>query len=271
MDNNKEIKDCLTALFSTIEADNNEKAVKLFGNTVLNLKNSKINFKKVSNFQCFILNKIQNGLKLIINSLEETPSKEKNKVEFIYLNSTFLKTNIEGLIRKKEDMSCSADKSSHIINMYLNYARTGEVAGINVDKDEYWQPNFGDSQQWIDFCDSLYKLYYGHQENFFNAYKILLECDVRKYEHLEHLWYIKFKDGKILEFKKTYDEDIENPLDNEFHDKGEFYILFDKTLKNRNYEKYNCEGFDESFFGACYKIPKSDIEEIYKSTKTILV
>lgn len=144
--------------------------------------------------------------------------------------------------------------------MYLTYSLTQKIPEFNPDTENYWTPNFGTYQEWISLCDGLYNLYYGETEQYFKSYNVLIQAEIRKFKHTLHTWYIRFKDEEIVQFDHTWDDKQENPLDNEYFDKGDFYIISKLRVKNRNYETYE----DEDFINHYCKVPKTDIDEIYK-------
>ena len=46
----------------------------------------------------------------------------------------------------------------------------------------YWIPNFGTNEQWMNYCDSLYQLFYGNTDSYFEAYLVLLQGKEKDYE-----------------------------------------------------------------------------------------
>ena len=198
---------------------------------------------------------------------------DKNRYIFVYSNYSFLKNNIECLIATREGNSYSADKTRFVLDTYLAYTITGNVEKFNVEgieyeegENEYFIPKFGTAKEWIEYCNGLYELYHGRTTRYYNSCKALLESEVRMYLHLLHTWYIKFKDGKTYVFSYTWDEDVDCPLDNEYFNKKDFYLIDRKLISDRGYSVY--EG-TEGVIATSHrflKIPKEDIEKIYKKT-----
>lgn len=252
-------------------SEEEKKSNELFKSSLELFKSSNVNYSEPENFHSFLVYKLKKALKLLVNSIHEDKIqnvKYKEKLYFIYTNYDFLEHNIEELCVLREGHGCSADKSRSILNMYLNYCISGEIPKFNPDIEKYYMPNFGTYVQWIELCESLYSLYYGKTKKYFEAYNTLIQCKKRKYKHILHMWYIKFKDGTDLEIANSWDNNIENPLDNKFNDKGDFYIVYDRTkglLENKNYEIYEEDEISLPF-NKFYKIPKSDIEKIYKTS-----
>jgi hypothetical protein len=254
----------MSGLFDAIVSEERNKSQELIKNSLEKLKASKIDFSNPERFNGYLVYKLNNGLKEIANTMHDAPLKgikDTYKPDFIYLNYDFLEHNIRELCELREGSCCCADKSRSILQMYLKYSLTGEIPEFNPDIENYWTPNFGTHQEWIDLCDALYHLYYGKTEQYFRAYNALIQTEIRRYKHILHTWYIKFKDGQVVKFNDTWDDKQENPLNNEYFDKGDYYVVYRKFVKNRNYEIYQDKDFMRNHY--C-KVPKIDIDEIYK-------
>lgn len=260
---------CLISLFSALSAKSEEETLKMFGEAINHVKESKINISNPEHFDCFINHKLNKGVKLLASTLHE-PSvcKDKNKSNFIYANYSFLENHIRKLCDLREGSSYCADKSRYILKMYLKYSITGEIPDFDSNIEEYWIPNFGDNQMWINYCDSLYELYYGYTKEYLKAYNILIQCEIRQFQHILHRWYMEFNDGQIIEFDQSWDDNKENPLKS-YADKGNFYILHKSKIKNKNFEIYEPKDEEEKFFyrTSYVKIPKSEIKQIYKKSE----
>lgn len=239
----------------------------IFGEAINNIKEAKDNLNDPDSFNFSINYKINQGIKLLANSLHE-PSicKDKYKPDFIYLNYAFLEQNIKQLCILKEGSCCCVDKSRSIIEMYLEYSISGQVQEFKPDIEKWWLPKFGTYQDWMDFCDGLYNLYYGQVEKYFRSYNTLIQAEKRKYKHILHTWYIKFKDGEIVKVSNSWDDKQDNPLENKYNDKGHYYVVTGEKLKNRGYEKYK-----KFIHINHYKVPKKDIEEIYKVSEEKII
>lgn len=215
--------------------------------------------------------KLERSIRAIIKYFNTNKEvKDESKFNFIYRNYNFLKGHLEDLLVLRTGHSCSADKSRFIINMYVEYTITGLIPDFDPEVEHYWIPTFGDYKDWMDFCDSLYELFYGKPNNYFIAYKKLLEKEIRRYSHTLHTWYIEFNDGETVKFDNSWDENIKNPLDNVYHDKGYYYIINEKLVKDRGYEEYIDEE-ESSAFIKFVKMPKLDIKKIYKISEEKLV
>lgn len=267
MDN--EMEKCITSLFKALSENSKEETNKLFGEAISHAQKSKVKINNPESFDCFINHKLQKGIKLLASTLHE-PSvcKDKNKPNFIYANYSFLESHIKALCQLREGSSCCADKSRYIMSVYLKYSITGEIPEFNPNTEEYYKPNFGTSELWIDYCNSLYGLYYGCTKEYFVTYQALIQCEIRKFKHTLHRWFMEFNDGKIIEYDYTWDDKDKNPLD-DYADKGDYYIIHKRIIKDDKFEIY--EPIDEEeqvlFRKHFVKIPKTEIKQIYKESE----
>lgn len=261
------ITKCMESILKSMVSSEEEECRDLVKEALKDLQGSKLNFSNPERFNLFLVYKLKNGLQEIAKTMHDIPKdgiKDKSKVDFIYLNYDFLENHIRKLCILREGSSCCADKSRRILKMYLQYSLTGEIPNFNPSEENFATPKFGTYEEWIIFCDGLYHLFYGNTEQYFNSYNTLLIAPKRKYKHILHTWYIKFKDKEVIEFSNTWDAEDKNPLDNEFLDKDTFYILYGSYIKNRGYA--SCENMI-----GYYKVPKDDIDEIYKISQEKLI
>jgi hypothetical protein len=259
------IKECIQMLFEYIAEEEKNESKELVARCVEKLKSLKTDFADPEYFNLFLVRKLNEGAVEIAKTMHNMPAteiKDTCKPNFIYVNYGFLEHNIRELCVLREGNTCCADKSRSILEMYLNYSLTGKLPEFNPNEEKYWIPNFGTYKEWIDLCDGLYNLYYGETKKYFTAYNTLIHSEIRRYRHILHTWYIKFKDGQIVKFNTTWDKDTENPLDNECFDKGDYYLIGSRRVKNRKYEIVLISKIFKYF-----KVPKSDIEKIYKDSK----
>ncbi|WP_097025405.1 hypothetical protein [Clostridium peptidivorans] len=261
MDN--EMTRCLTSLFNALTAKSEEESIEMFGEAISHAKESKVKINNPENFDCFINHKLKKGVKLLASTLHE-PSvcKDKNKPNFIYANYGFLENHIKNLCVLREGSSCCADKSRYILKMYLEYSITGKIPSFNPNVEKYWIPNFGDNQMWVNYCDSLCRLYYGYTEEYFKAYNSLIQCEIRKFKHILHRWFVEYRNGEIIEFTTSWDERTENPLKTDME--GDYYIINKKYTGTVETEPYDAT--DEEFqflYRHCVKVHKDKIARIY--------
>lgn len=262
--------ECIESLLNAMVSTEKSESQKLIKDALEKLNQSGLKVSNPEHFNLHLVCKLNKGVKEIANTMHEAPSegiKDTHRPNFIYLRYDFLENNIRELCVLREGSSCCADKSRSILKMYLKYSLTGEIPEFNPNEEHYYIPKFGDYKQWMALCDGLYSLHYGHAEKYFLAYSALIQAEIRKYKHILHTWYIKFKDGEVVNFTHSWDEKQENPLNDECFDKGDYYIIYKNYVKDRNYEAYE----DEDFVRNYCKVPKSDIAEIYKISEEKMV
>lgn len=270
-----EIEEGLKCIFNTIATKSDEEVISLLGDAIIYLGKSDIELDDPDNFNHFINFKLNRAVELLANNIhEQSTCIDKNKPNFIYANYSFLESHIEKLCATREGSSCCADKSRYILNMFLKYSINGKIPCFDPNLEKYWIPNFGDNMMWIDYCDSLYDLYYGNTESYLKAYNNLLTCEKRKFKHLLHRWYVELNDGDIIEIGRSWDDNLNCPLDR-FSDKGDYHIIYKNLAKEKNFEEYvPAEDDDECsiLFAKHYvKLPKSSIKKIYHKTKEQMI
>lgn len=263
----KKIASALEKIFNTLTAKSDEEVISLLGEAMQSINESKIKLDNPDNFNVFINHKLNKAVKLIANNLHE-PSvcRDRNKPNFIYANYSFLESNIRELCILREGSSCCADKSRYILKMFLQYSIDGKIPDFDPNLEKYWIPNFGDNKMWIEYCDSLNALYYGKTEDYFKAYNALLQCEIRKFKHLLHHWYIELNDGDIVEIGQTWDDRLESPLS--IYDKGDYYIIRKSFVEDKGLEVYTPEDEEEDFLYRrnFVKLPKTLVKREYYET-----
>lgn len=268
MDSGK-LEECLKGLLNSMITNERKEAQKLVEGALEKLKQSEIDVSNPEYFHIYLIHKLNKGIKAIADTIHDTPLKEVGdtyKPNFIYLHYDFLEHNIRELCILREGSCCCADKSRSILEIYLEYSLTNKIPEFDANKENYWIPKFGTYQEWINLCDGLYELYYGKTETYLRAYQTLIQTEIRRYKHVLHTWYIEFRDGENVKFDDTWDDKQENPLSNEYFDKGDYYVVHKRYVKNRNYEPYEDEGIKWNY---C-KVPKTDIEKVYKISEEIM-
>ena len=274
MSNEKEVfEEVLNHIFNVITNEEKVASEKAIQSIVNELSAENIKEMNPEEFNWRIGDKVNNRLYEIARVLSSTPNqniKNKDKPIFIYVNYDFLEENIRNLCIKREGHSCCADKSREIIRMYMEYCLTEKVRLFNPNEEHYYTPNFGTNDDWINYCDGLYELYYGKPEKYIKTYYTLLQSEIRKYKHILHKWYIEFKDGEIIKFTNSWDDNISNPLENDYFDKGDFFIGNKKIFKHKGFEDYD-NNKDRIINNQFCKIPKSTIKQIYKKSEEVMV
>lgn len=226
-------------------------------------------FNKPEDFNYLFVYKLQSLLNYISRRLHDPSinNEGNEKISFIYINYRYLEENITELCRQKDGSSCCADKGRTIVEIYFNYCLTGKKIKLNPTKESFGVPRFGTFEQWMAYCDGLYNLYYGRPTDYIKSYTELIKSERKLFKYIYNNWYIKFKDGVSVMIDITYDDDKENPLNNDFYDKGDYYKIprrcFSKTDKI-------FEIYDSSILGRnYYKVLKSEIENIYMESQEV--
>ena len=258
--NKNKLGEAIEAISNCFTSKSEQEANKRITEALKFLNESNYKIKTPEDFNCFIGFKVNNCMEAIAKTLHAAPAiKNTHLADFIFVNYDFLEHNIEKLCILREGSGCCADKSRHIINMFLQYSIDGVVPEFDSTVEQYWIPNFGDNQMWIDLCNGLYRLYYGHTEEYFKAYRALIECDIRKFKHIKHDWYIKFKDGKEVKYTNTWDKNTENPLKMDTH--KDCYIIRKSTIGECDYPAYDPKDEEFAFLYRGYVcVPKEDVE-----------
>lgn len=268
MDSNK-LGEAIKAIASSFTSESEKESNERVEEALKFLNESGYKIKGPEDFDCFIGYKVENCMKAIARTIYDfSNAKERHKADFIFTNYNFLEHNIRELCALREGSSCCADKSRHIIRMYLKYAISGEIPEFKPEEEHYWKPNFGDNKMWIDFCEGLYRLYYGHAQEYFAAYQSLVTCEIRKYKHILHRWHIKYKNGEDFEFTRSWDDRTENPL--KYDSDGDYYILREKYVGTNVFEKYQPDDEEYKFlYNKCVCVPKNEVE-IYAISEEVM-
>jgi len=88
--------------------------------------------------------------------------KLKHRIMFIYIHYSFIERHLESLL-SLEGIACIRDKTRWLIQLYKDYLVSGEMPK-EVERDQYWLPNEGKMEEWINWIDSMYALFFGKAE-----------------------------------------------------------------------------------------------------------
>ncbi|MDH2636862.1 hypothetical protein QDS01_18285 [Acinetobacter nosocomialis] len=138
-------------------------------------------FKTPSDFNFHVLHKIEDAIEEAVKTVKSGNYEYIN----IFTDFQFYENHIEKLCTHFEGGACCADKSSVIVQRYLNFLATGDKGKWEVGKEVfiekikenvrcYWLPNFGTQDQWFDLMHGLFCFRYGNPENYLKAYQALL-------------------------------------------------------------------------------------------------
>jgi hypothetical protein len=183
MDNKDNVKEALTDIFSSIISSSENETRINYGEIIKKLRHSGYDLHNADTFNVMINFQIEQILGVVASELSPAPynMENLNKIQFLFLNYDFFETNIEKLITKREGSCCCSDKTGHILEAYHDYLVRGFVSELNEARSFYIF-NFGTYQDWLDFCDGLFRLYYGDNEKYLVTYKKLLESELRNHE-----------------------------------------------------------------------------------------
>lgn len=132
---------------------------------------SDLKIKDIERFHLYVEDKADTILKRIVMEMypEVFDRQKLYNLAFVYRNYAYLKLNIENVLIENEGRSCCADKSRWIIKKYINYILSNEIPPKRESDDSYWMPRVGSGEQWVFFCNSLVKLYYGKPQDYIKA------------------------------------------------------------------------------------------------------
>lgn len=178
MDNKNNIEETLTYIISTLSSDNETKIN--YGEIIKKFRHSGYDLDNPDTFNVMINYQVEQILGLVASELSPPPYNLANleAIKFLFLNYTFLETNIENLITKREGHCCCSDKAGHILEAYMDYLIRDFIPEMKEDR-HFYVFNFGEYKDWFDFCDGLFRLYYGNNEKYLLTYKKLLESEIR--------------------------------------------------------------------------------------------
>lgn len=228
------------------------------------LKSLNIDMADPGHFHTCFMYDVNNSLEQLIRELRTADGNDK--LVFIYIHYGYLEDHIQRFHSSRCGSSGCADRSRHIIRAYLDYVITGSVPDDDFTNDHYWIPKFGTYQEWMDYCDGLFDFYYGRPEKYLMAYKCLMDCEIRKYEHIRHDWYVDIK-GVSYFITSTFDANIKKPFELVSDGHAMYYILPRNKIADIGYEPAG-----DGFMGRHYvKVPENDVERVYEvSDKTYL-
>lgn len=258
----------LDALMDAVTKENEEKYGAIVTNMLKAINDSPYDFEKPDIFNTMIAFPLEEIMDNVVKNLHKQQNEEvedKFKPQFIFLHYQFLSSNIEKFIEKRmESSSCVVDKSRYILKMYLDYSLTGEIPETDLE-EHYWIPRFGTNEDWMAFCDGLYKLFYGNNDLYLTSYEKLLNEEIRRYPHTKYVLSAKFCDGNKRIVEQTYDKPVLLPPV-----KDEYYII-SKLAFSEKMRYDDAEDGDEYFGRFFYKVPKNEILGFEALTEEVML
>lgn len=163
-----EIKDCIHALVQSMESQDSERF-----KPVISAVMDKYPAEKMGPEEFSVLLGYDVAEKLLMQlAYKYFPEAKKNaKIRFTLLNYSFMELHLRHLVQDVHgSMICCADCSRWLIKEYLRYLK-GDIHAFDmtISDDCYWKPNFGTGAEWIQFCLSLEKLWYGMPREYIEA------------------------------------------------------------------------------------------------------
>lgn len=267
----EEIKNIIKALCANFDSEYDLNYGDTIKEVVSNLKNTNYKFQDPNVFNTMFACQNEKIVNSIASEFHDPCKDRKNqsKANFIFSHYPFVEGHIRKLIEKRCGFSCVADRCRTIIREYLKWLITGELHEYNKEEEHFWIPKFGTYAEWFSYCDSLYGLYYGYVEDYLNSYQKLLTSEILKYEHKQHDWYMELQDGETFQFMTTYDENNENPLNNEYYQQENNYLIRQSLVPTHLIEQFYDSDLDGVQGKLLKSIPISNVKRIFHETKIV--
>ena len=279
-DAKKELKSVLSALSKGLETENELNNGKAARDILDSLVSSPYDFTNPDIFNTMFMFPLEQLLELVTKSLHAEKKenvKDTYKPQFIFMYYGFLKSNIEKLIEKKrKTSSCVADVSRTILSMYLNYSLTGEIPKTNKE-EHFYLPKFGENEDWINFCDGLYKLFYGNNELYLTSYSKLISSEIRKYPHIKYSLVAKMVTGEEIVVEERFDNSDINkdvnamfPIDR-LHELVEEGFIVSKRAFPKKKDYLLATHLGDILNRFYYKVPKCDVLDFSIKEQSVML
>lgn len=203
----KEISDVIVGLTDGINEERRQNYLNNFAETLKDLT-----FDKLSNWELFqyeTSTPLEEHIKAWYTvKYPNIDLLALDRIVFFYMNYKFLEQNVEKLV----DLSrgCCCDKSSFILKTYLNKLIGNDIQEFKNRNDknhQYWEPDFGTVEQWMEYLEGLFNFYYGNPDKYFKSYNELALLKISTQQDME-------ADEKLASsFVKTYKEVLERNKD----------------------------------------------------------
>lgn len=265
-----EMNEIIEGILDGFDQSNKDTYDKLIFKTVSDLRETGYDMKDPDVFNTILAFKQDNLMELIVEELHEPCKNKENqhKANFVFTHYSFLENHIRKLIESRSGSCFVADISHSIIKKYLEWLISGKMDEIHIEIESFWVPKFGMYTDWFIYCDALYELYYGLTEHYLVAYENLLKCEIRKYKHLQHDWFMKLVDAEPFQFNTTYDDYVKNPL-NGYCTLNNTYLIRKKVIPKDLIGRFSEPASNERHMTLLKTIPIAEVEEVYYKTKEI--
>lgn len=95
-------------------------------------------------------------------------AKENHALRFLIVNWNFMNSHIKNFVATiHKNEVCSADCSRWILDEYCKHLQDASyLPDMTVYDTCFWKPSFGTGDEWMKFCESIEKLWYGMSEDY---------------------------------------------------------------------------------------------------------
>lgn len=97
---------------------------------------------------------------------------------FLFTHILFIRNHFSEMIQTIEGTICSTDKTHHILRKVASFFIEGKTIEFDLENEKaYWVPNkiFRSHNEVINFFNALYRLYYGHPQEYLQEIKRIVE------------------------------------------------------------------------------------------------
>lgn len=179
--NEENIAKAFSDIFNNLLEEDKRKTKNLYGELVENLiKENKDSIKNADDFNVLVNYQIKKVLEYYLYELFKDEIQNNSNVYsilFLYINYGFLERNIKNVIIVKEGNCCCADKTKWVLESYEKFLVDGTLPNMTQEEGCYWKPSFGESQEWMNFCQGLKKLHYGEPNEYLIALSSLIKSN----------------------------------------------------------------------------------------------
>lgn len=106
------------------------------------------------------------------------------RIKIMYQHVDLIENHLSQIFQDEEGSAFSSDKARHVMNGYRKYLTSGKLPDWG-ERKEYWQPNFGKVQLWMDFVEGIPMVALGIMDKYLEARTELLD-DIRKAKEIAH-------------------------------------------------------------------------------------
>lgn len=153
----KSIKKAVESFARNITASEDE-AIKNYPELASAIKG--VGLDNPESFNLFVPFQIEKAMTAVLMEEFKTANKPRD-IAWLYQHYDFMNNKIAKYITIHTGGAACVDQSRYILKGYLEYLKTGKVFTLGNRKD-YWVPDFGTPQQWLDFCRAAVDSYYSN-------------------------------------------------------------------------------------------------------------